>query len=76
MAAALFFAAACEPGEEETIPVLTVGSTLWKAGGGSLAVQVAATSTWKFEVEYAVEVGDDIFRNAHSHRGERDSGER
>ncbi len=53
MAAALFFAAACEPGEEETIPVLTVGSTLWKAAGGTVAVQVAATSTWKFEVEYA-----------------------
>lgn len=50
---AIVFAAACEPGEEETIPVLTVGTTLWKAGGGTVAVQVAATSTWRFEVEYS-----------------------
>ena len=42
----------CED-DEETIPVLTVGTTLWKAGGGAATVQVAATSTWKFEVEYS-----------------------
>ena len=44
--------AACEE-DDETIPVLTVSRAMWTAEGGTLTVDIAATSTWKFEVEYS-----------------------
>lgn len=51
-AALLVAAAACEKEDNETIPVLTMNQSVWTSEGGSLTVQIAATSKWTIEVEY------------------------
>ena len=51
-AAAILAAAACEKEDNETIPVLTMNQSVWTSEGGSLTVQIAATSKWTIEVEY------------------------
>lgn len=51
-AALLVAVAACDKEDNETIPVLTMPQTLWTSAGGTQTVQIAATSTWRIEVEY------------------------
>ena len=51
-AAVVVAAAACKKEDNETIPVLKVPQTIWNSAGGSISVQIAATSTWRIEVEY------------------------
>lgn len=53
VAVTFFLAAACEKADDETIPVLTISQNIWSAQGGTLAVSIAATSTWTLDVEYA-----------------------